>query len=106
MNICALWIAFGKENNFWWTPTRDICKSLEQGHCLLACVKLLGVILFLHMLVMARNQHGRHGRWMKKLQKFFVTYYCCRHNITVGNGYIRTDCCLYVQLVKHKLQDG
>ena len=44
-----------KKKNFWWTSNRDICNSLEQGHCLFACVKLLAVILFLHLLAMARN---------------------------------------------------
>ena len=79
---------------------------LVQGLSLYTCVKLLGVIQFLYLLAMARNQHGRHRRLMKKPQKGFMPQYCCVHNITVENGYIRTDCCFYVRFVKHNLQDG
>ena len=31
---------------------------LVQEHCIFACEKLLGVILLLHLLAIARNQHG------------------------------------------------
>ena len=77
-----------------------------KGIVFFALIKLLGVIQFLHLLAMARNQHGRHGRWMKKPQKLFMPQYCCGHNITVGNAYIKTNRCFYVRFVKHDLQDG
>ena len=75
---------------------------LLQEHCIFTCGKLLGVLLVLHLLAIARNQHSRHGRLMKYPYKFFIpqTQYHSR------NGYIRTDCSFYVRLVKHDLQDG
>ena len=44
---------------------------LVQGHCLFTVI-LLGVMLLLRMLAMARKQHDRHGMWIKKPQKLFV----------------------------------
>ena len=55
----------------------------------------------LHLLAIARNQHGRHGRWTKYPYKVFGPQTQCQ----VRNGYIRTACS-YVRLVKHDLQDG
>ena len=44
---------------------------LVQGHFLFTMF-LLDVMLFLHLLAMARKWNDGHGMWMKKPQKFFV----------------------------------
>ena len=60
-----------------------------QGHLPFPMI-LQDRILFLHLLAIARNQYGMHGKWVKKPLKIFVPQHCRRHNVTVGNGYIRT----------------
>ena len=50
---------------------------LVQGHCLFGCVTVSAS---------AGNVNEETAF------KLFVPRYCCRHNITVGNGYISTDC--------------
>ena len=37
LNIDALWLAFGKGNNFRWMPIHDICKSLGPCNALFPC---------------------------------------------------------------------
>ena len=69
-----MWIAFSKETTFDGCLPHDISKSLGPRDGNLPFLhNLLGVILFLHLLAMTRNQHGRHGRKMMQPQKFFAS---------------------------------